>query len=193
MPSSSNSLSNKLFKMLKGISRRSREIFILKIRSWPKKLWVRDIHSTTIREKSNHSMVRRRSNKEISSSNKAPLINTNKEVSPNKRKSKSSKRRSRFSKSLSSKLFMILRRRKSCLNSIMSKLSRTREKISKTWEKVSDKRTRNLRISGLSHKSWLTKDRRLSSSSLRLWNKSKRKLERKLPLRGNRKRTSSED
>ena len=158
---------NRLSKMPKETSRKSREISTLKTRSSPRKRWEKGILSTITREKSNHSMVILRSSKEISSSSRAPLINMSKEDSPNKRKSKFSKKRLLFSRSLSSKLFMISKRKKSCSNSTTNRSSRTREKISKTWEKVWGKRIRSLKILGLLRKSWSTKGQRLNNSSSR--------------------------
>lgn len=167
MLSSSSNSNNRLSKMPRGTSRKSRETFTLKTRSLPKKRWVKDILSTITREKSSHSMVILRSSKEISSSSRVPLINMSKEDSLNKRKSKFLKKRLLFLRSLSNKLFMISKRRKSYSNSTMNRSSRTREKIFKIWEKVWGRKIRSLRILGLLRKSWLTKGRRLSSSSSR--------------------------
>lgn len=148
MLSLSNNLSNRPSKMLKETFKKLREIFILKTRNLLRRLWVRDILSTTIKEKNNSSTETKKSSKEISLSSKVLLTNMNKEVLLSKRRLRFSRKRSLYSRSLSSRSSMISKRRKSYLSSTTNKSLRTREKTSKTCVRVSDKRIRSSKTSG---------------------------------------------
>lgn len=125
-----SNLSNKQSKMLNVIFKKLKGISITKIKSLRRKQWVRDTPLITTNEKRQSSMVTPRINTEIFWFRQRPMTSMKLEEYYSRKRSKSLRKRFLFLKSLFSKLFMILKKRKSFWNSSMSRSSKNREKIS---------------------------------------------------------------